>query len=124
MSEIVKTPQCTHYAKKVDDDGNFMKWIPKPDKEGRSNTSTYSIKDICEERGFDFPFCFFCGRTKEQLGKHESLTRDHIKELCDGGDDTLDNLQILCTACHKLKNWNNTYVRRHLVGKEKRGEDE
>jgi 5-methylcytosine-specific restriction endonuclease McrA len=37
-------------------------------------------------------------------GKTESLQIDHKKVLfCRGGEHDLDNLQLLCTACHKLK---------------------
>lgn len=66
--------------------------------------------------GYEKAFCFFCGRTKEQLGKNETLTRDHIKEVNEGGKDNINNIQILFVACHKLKNWNNTYIRKHIFG--------
>jgi 5-methylcytosine-specific restriction endonuclease McrA len=37
-------------------------------------------------------------------GKTESLQIDHKQVLfCRGGEHDLDNLQLLCTACHKLK---------------------
>jgi 5-methylcytosine-specific restriction endonuclease McrA len=37
-------------------------------------------------------------------GKTESLQVDHKQVLfCRGGEHDLDNLQLLCTACHKLK---------------------
>jgi 5-methylcytosine-specific restriction endonuclease McrA len=30
-------------------------------------------------------------------------TMDHIKSRCDGGDNDINNLQILCKRCHELK---------------------
>ena len=52
----------------------------------------------------------------DQLGVNETMTRDHIFELVDGGKDELENLQILCSACHKLKLWVKTYITTHLQG--------
>jgi hypothetical protein len=45
------------------------------------------------------------GRCEEPgCGKTESLQIDHKQVLfCRGGGHDLDNLQLLCTACHKLK---------------------
>ena len=28
---------------------------------------------------------------------------DHIDPICEGGDDDLDNLQMLCACCHAAK---------------------
>ena len=69
---------------------------------------------------FKFPFCFFCLRKKEDLGIRETLTADHILELRDTMDDDRDrveNGQILCSACHKIKLWLVTYLNEHIKGK-------
>jgi 5-methylcytosine-specific restriction endonuclease McrA len=58
-------------------------------------------------------------RNKNQLGEKETLTIDHIRELDKGGDDALYNMQVLCLACHKLKNWTRLYMNWHLKGRTK-----
>ena len=37
--------------------------------------------------------CFACGN-------HIGVQRAHIKPLCEGGDNSLDNLHLLCAGCH------------------------
>jgi 5-methylcytosine-specific restriction protein A len=39
----------------------------------------------------------------QQPHHRDNLEVDHIKPLADGGTDSLDNLQILCTDCHRSK---------------------
>jgi len=102
----------------------FIRWVKNPKKEKvRSRTSKYKIKDIVEYHKFEEAFCFFCLRTKEQLGEKETLTIDHIKELNEGGTNGIENLQILCSACHKLKNWCRLYVNWHLNKKKRKEND-
>ena len=102
----------------------WVKWVKNPNNEGiRTNTSKYDINQIMKFHKFSGePFCFLCLRNKNQLGEKETLTRDHIIELNKGGKDELGNLQILCFACHKLKNWLRLYLNWHLNKKE--GENE
>jgi len=102
----------------------FIKWVKSPKNEGiRTSTSKYNINNIIKFHHFSGePFCFLCLRTKNQLGEKETLTRDHIIEVSKGGKDILENLQILCSACHKLKNWSRLYINWHSTKKE--GEDE
>lgn len=40
--------------------------------------------------------CLKCGTTKD-------ITRDHVKPLIDGGDDTIGNIQPLCRSCNASK---------------------
>ena len=44
--------------------------------------------------------CNTCGFELEEGKTHV----DHIKPKKDGGDDSLNNLQILCIPCHSKKN--------------------
>jgi 5-methylcytosine-specific restriction endonuclease McrA len=60
------------------------------------------------------PFCFCCGRTAAKLGVKETITVDHIVELRDGGKDEINNTQLLCSACHRIKNWIITYFVKHF----------
>jgi len=95
--------------------GRHNHWIKKVTNEGvRTKTSKHSLRQVCDFYEKKTPTCFFCLRTKEQLGLHETLTLDHIDEVSKGGTDRLNNLQVLCTACHKLKNWARLYMNWHF----------
>jgi 5-methylcytosine-specific restriction endonuclease McrA len=39
--------------------------------------------------------CNYCGDVGQEV--------DHVIELAAGGDDSLENLQVLCKSCHKVK---------------------
>ena len=116
--EITLTPNLTHYARLDCKRCNkFIEWMKNPDKKDkRTKTSKFKPEQIMKHRSYDGePFCFFCLRTKKELGKCETITLDHIKELNEGGLDIIDNIQILCSACHKL------YMNWHLKNKEENG---
>ena len=118
-STIILTPDTPHYAKEVDDQGHFIKWVPKPTPEGESRTisTRYTLEQVLRFHKQTDSRCFFCRRMKAQLGSHETLTLDHIAEIGDeGGRDELENLQVLCSACHKLKNWMRLYFNWHMRG--------
>lgn len=125
-TEIIDTPHLTHHAKEeCIDCGQWLRWVKSPEKEGkRTFTSKYKIKDILTFHKKDKEFCFFCLRTRKQLGEKETLTIDHIEELNDNGTDELENLQILCTSCHKMKNWMRLYVNWHLTKFYKKEDDD
>lgn len=92
----------------------WIKWVKSPEKERiRTKTSKRTIEEIIEFHNYKIPFCFFCLRKQEQLGKKETLTIDHIDELSKSKNDEIENLQILCSACHKLKNWARLYINWH-----------
>lgn len=116
--KIIKTGENSpHYAKKLEKDGTWIKFISKPgNKNNRTTSSKHTIQKIMKKREWkEKPFCFFCGRHKDELGYNETLTIDHIKELSNGGEDRVKNLQILCTKCHKQKNHTRTYITWHLI---------
>lgn len=107
-----------HYAKKICATcGHMIGWAKKPENENKRPKNKYDILDIA--RFYNIPLneimCFFCTRKESELGIREKFEVEHIRQLVDGGKDELQNLQILCTACHKLKNWNITYIRNHLI---------
>lgn len=110
------TPELIHYGRIICKKcGKWYRWVTNPDKEKvRTKTSKYKIRHIIEYRKITKAYCFFCLRTQKQLGEKETLTIDHIEELGKGGEDKIWNLQILCTACHKLKNWARLYMHWHL----------
>lgn len=99
----------------------YQKQIPKTsnwNKRRGSGVSRYTVKDITEHHDFDEIRCFFCRRSREEVPPTQEFERDHIKELKnEGGEDRLGNLQILCSACHKLKNHQRLYHNWHLNGR-------
>jgi 5-methylcytosine-specific restriction endonuclease McrA len=95
---------------------------PKNNTTAKLRTGKKEIKDVCEFHNFKKELCFFCLRTRNELGNKETLTNDHIIELSEGGEDKLENMQVLCSACHKLKNWARLYLHWHLK-KENKGDD-
>lgn len=116
IGEIIKTPNTVHYAKiNCIACKSFIKWQKAPQNIEKRNGCPEPER-VCERRGFSDCFCFFCGRTKQALGKHETLTVDHIKKIEENGKDEYDNMQVLCTACHKLKHWAELYLRKHFNG--------
>ena len=75
----------------------------------RIKTSNYTLPMIMDYYNLQELQCFFCNRKEKELGKQETFEIEHIIQL-EGinnkeADDILSNLQILCTACHKMKNW-------------------
>lgn len=44
-----------------------------------------------------------CGICGERLGELPEVDWDHIWELADGGDNSLDNMRPVHKACHKAK---------------------
>lgn len=112
---FTKTHNSVHYGRldcpKCD---KWVKWVSNPKDESRKKTSNFEKEDVFKFHNMEKNCCFFCLRTKEQLGKNETLTIDHIEELNGRGKDEIQNLQILCTACHKLKNWMRLYNNWHF----------
>jgi len=114
---FVQTPNHIHYGKDVCSDcGKWFKWIRNPDNKGKNRygTSKFSVRDILKFHKKNEEICFFCLRKKDELGFNETITRDHIEEVDKGGKDELENLQVLCSACHKLKNWVRLYMNWHF----------
>jgi 5-methylcytosine-specific restriction endonuclease McrA len=47
--------------------------------------------------------CQYCGKHRDDLGRRERLTRDHVKPLSRGGKNTWDNVVTACTKCNARK---------------------
>ena len=45
-------------------------------------------------------FCWACGMIYEG-----GLERAHIQARCNGGADTVENLHLLCSVCHKVSEY-------------------
>lgn len=116
-------PDTPHYAEIICKHcGKHNKWIPNPEKSNnRLRANKQTINKISKFHNFDKEFCFFCLRKKEELGQNETMTIDHIQELDKGGKDEIQNMQIFCSACHKLKNWSRLYMNWHFKKEEEDG---
>jgi len=110
-------PDTPHYAEMFCGHcGKHCYWIKNPNSPRTTNrTSRKTTKEICDFHRFKEEGCFFCLRKRNEIGKNETLTIDHIQELDKGGEDTIENMQVLCSACHKLKNWARLYMCWHLI---------
>lgn len=98
--------------------GSWCAWNPIETVEGvRKKSSKFKLERVLKEKGFEKPLCFFCNRSKEELGKHKTLTLDHILPIREGGKDEINNINVLCTACHKLRHWAELYMHLHNTGK-------
>lgn len=115
-TKFTETPNLIHYGRwDCLDCKRWIEWVTNPNNEGvRNKTSKYKINQVLSFYNKKEGFCFFCLRNKDQLGEKETLTLDHIEELSKNGKDELNNLQILCSACHKLKNWMRLYINWHI----------
>jgi len=111
-------PDTPHYAEAICRYCNkHCYWISNPNtknKKNRARTGKNIIKEIYKFHELTKEICFFCLRDKKDLGENETLTHDHIQELNKGGEDKIQNMQVLCSACHKLKNWCRLYLNWHL----------
>lgn len=110
-----KTPDTVHYGR-LDclDCDRLQKWVSNPNSNDQSRKRDTEIREVLQHRGFEEEFCFWCTRTRDELGVNETLEVDHIQELSDGGEDEAENCRVLCTKCHKLRNHEKLYVKEHL----------
>ncbi|MBR9701823.1 HNH endonuclease [Candidatus Pacearchaeota archaeon] len=61
----------------------------------RKKGSYYNLNNIADFYKKEIA-CFYCNST-------DDLERDHVRPLWAGGNDKLENLQILCRICHQQK---------------------
>lgn len=111
--EIKETPNMIHKAKVSCPECGFRGFQAKEKNKGKKRRSKITPKNVFEYHNHKTERCFFCRRKKDELGRNETFTVDHIHELSHGGEDEVENTQVLCTACHKLKNHQRLYHNRH-----------
>lgn len=99
-----------HYAKIVClECDRFHKWEGKP--EGTPKRRKNQAKLL--ER-YSKGFCELCLRQSNQIPLPQVLEAHHVIPVTDGGSDDRDNIQIVCTACHKLIHHQRTYLGHYL----------
>ena len=93
----------------------FLKWEPKPPEVKERNGARKKQPTNYSSDVLGIYHCQMCLRTKDMLGRNESLLVHHVLEQQDGGSDTPDNIWILCSHCHALTHHVRTYLYRHFV---------
>ena len=94
------------------DCGKFIAWSGYKKQIAQNGERKFSSQWSAKRVGIDY--CQICLRYKDDLGRSEHIETHHIIQVCDGGEDELDNLMFLCTACHNLVHYQRTYLNRHL----------
>ena len=94
--------------------GAFIKWISKPDDLKNAKRSRKGQAELI--RKFSRGWCEACRRSKDQLPKPETLEAHHVIPVRDHGDDTRENIWIVCTPCHRLIEHYRTYLGHYHSG--------
>lgn len=122
--KLTITNNTIHYGRLDCPKCGFRGWARNPNSEKIGTTAEKRIgrkiepSECCFFHHINGEICFFCLRKRNELGCSETLTIDHIVELDKGGKDEIENMQVLCSACHKLKNWIRLYFNWHFRIKE------
>lgn len=74
----------------------------------RTKSSNWTVK------GLNIDYCQMCLRPKKFLANGDTLEIHHIKPVKDGGKDDPDNINVLCTSCHKIVHHRRTYFYEHM----------
>jgi 5-methylcytosine-specific restriction endonuclease McrA len=109
LEQVLLPETEVHYGKLMclePDCGWFIQWLPFPENEKKRKVTT-NCKDVV------YDFCHICGLEKPRLGKRETLLPHHMVPLSEGGKDELENILVVCTACHAMIAWLLTYRNRH-----------
>jgi len=106
---IVTLLDCKPHYARVDcgSCGNYIRFMGKPDSEATKYRRPKAHRDLVKK--YSRGYCEFCGRLEGELPRGQTLEAQHIREFQDGGGSERENIQILCTSCHKLAHWVRTY---------------
>lgn len=109
-------PDTRHYGEqRCPSCGSFLKWEPKPPEQKERNGARRKQRTEYTPTTLGIEYCQICLRTKEMLGRNESLLIHHVLEVQDGGSDSPENIWVLCSHCHALVHHVRTYLYRHFV---------
>ena len=95
-----------HWAKLRCKACNCVWFAPKPDKDKAKRPSSQAKLVKRYSRGF----CELCLIPADRIPPPEILTAHHVTEFQDGGDESRENIWILCTRCERLVHHQRTYL--------------
>ena len=72
-----------------------LRWFTRGKKQRRRHIPQHLRVQIAQRQGYKCPIC------KKPLSAAWDL--DHVVRLADDGSNDADNLQMLCTSCHRTK---------------------
>lgn len=95
-----------HYGKQICTNcDRFIKWASKPG-DAKKKRPAASKKLV---RRHSKGFCEICLKTESQIQLPWVLEAHHIIPVEKSGGDEAGNIQICCTACHRLIHWQRNY---------------
>lgn len=68
--------------------------VPRRFRRQVTNTFLFARDDYC---------CMYCGRHRSQLKGRQFLTRDHVRPISRGGDNSWENVVTSCSPCNNRK---------------------
>lgn len=109
LANIEVLPSGMHYSKYTCSEcGRFICFGKKPENANKRGPNKHLPDDL------GIHYCQMCMRHRDRLGTRGVLESHHIVEIQNGGEDTPQNIWVVCTSCHKLIHHQRTYLNDHL----------
>ena len=91
-----------HFAKAICPSCNsFVSWVSKPKNEGQRKKTGLKLKKFIPQNMQGF--CELCLRDKNTLKKLNLFFEiHHVIPVKDEGEDSTENLRLVCSECHSL----------------------
>jgi 5-methylcytosine-specific restriction endonuclease McrA len=86
-------------------DCRHHRWLPKPDREKRRRSSSLALA-----RKYGRGVCELCRRSATEIPAPECLEGHHLIAVDDDGDDSRENVIVVCSSCHSLVHHQQTYL--------------
>lgn len=104
---LIGTWSGGHYAKVICSKcDRFIKWQGKPEAKKAKRPAVQKKLVSLHSKGF----CEICLRLEHQIPAPQTLEAHHIIPVENGGGNEAENIQVCCTACHRLIHWQRTYI--------------
>lgn len=106
---MVSPTDGTAYAKLSCANGDcnkWIKWLPRPTNIGKK--SRKDTKGLLDK--YSRGFCEMCLRRDEDLPPGQVLHAHHVIEKQHGGDESKQNIWVVCTKCHRYIHHERTYL--------------
>ncbi len=99
----------------------MLRWLPKPDSDPTKYRRPQQHRDLVNAYGEGF--CEMCLRSSAELPKGQTLEAQHVREYQHGGENSRENIWIVCTACHRMIHHIRTYHGHNQVSGMEREDD-